>query len=315
MVDSRMFLRQYDGVYCWDVRKTSAMLKVEKALAAVRDRPSSAFDALSALSRDPDPVVRGSVGRTLAQKVAEGQWHERKQDVLPLLSEFVSHADPQVRQAVVGALAALGTDALPLMIEAAEHESPAARITAIRAAGRMSDVKDPRVEQVLERGLRNETRSVIDAALDATAARGESAISLTPVLSTLTASKETKLSHNAVGVILLIHPEGQLPADLPRNFEAGLIAHLSVSGNDTLLKRTLAAIRALGNEEALRIFESQLKGNDPLKGLRACHGLGDMGADARSTIPLIEAAKAKWGSSRTFVGGANNALDKIRGAR
>jgi hypothetical protein len=68
----------------------------------------------------------------------------------------------------------------------------------------------------------------------------------------------------------------------------------------------------LGKEEALRIFESQLKGNDPLKGLRACHGLADMGAEARSAIPLIEAAKVKWGGSRTFVGGANNALEKIR---
>lgn len=68
MVDGRMFLRQYDGIYCWDLRKTRAMLKVEEALAAVRDRPSSAFDALSTLSRDPDPAVSGTAGRTLAHR-------------------------------------------------------------------------------------------------------------------------------------------------------------------------------------------------------------------------------------------------------
>jgi len=315
MVDGRMFLRQYDGVYCWDLRKTPAMIEVEEALRTIDDRPSAAFDALSALSRDPDPAVRAMAGRSLAERVASGQWAERKRDVLALLGDFASCPDPPVRLAVVEALAALGTDALPLMIETADHESAAARITAMQAAGLMPDVTDPIVNRVLERGLRDGTRSVIDAALDATASRGESAIPLTPALSKLAASDEPNLLQKAVGVILLIHPAGQLPAELPPNFEAGLIANLSVWGQDTLMLETLDAIRALGREEALRIYGSVLKGDDPVKGLRACHGLGAMGAEARPAIPLIEAAKTKWGGSRTFVGSADNALQKIRKGR
>jgi hypothetical protein len=202
-----------------------------------------------------------------------------------------------------------------MMIEVAGSDSPMARITAVQAAGRMPDVTDPRVNRVIEQGLRDEARSVVDAALASAVARGESALPLLPALSALAASEEKNLVQNAVGTIVLIHPAGKLPTELPPNFEAGLIANLSIFGQDTLLLRCLDAIRALGKEDALRIFGTLLKGDDPVKGLRACHGLAAMGADARSAIPIIEQAKAKWSGSGTFCRSADQTLETIRSAR
>jgi hypothetical protein len=69
-------------------------------------------------------------------------------------------------------------------------------------------------------------------------------------------------------------------------------------------------IRALGYKDAYRIFTAVLKGDDALRGIRACAGMAAIGA--KDAIPLIEECKEKWRRSRSFGRAADAALETLK---
>jgi hypothetical protein len=72
------------------------------------------------------------------------------------------------------------------------------------------------------------------------------------------------------------------------------------------------AIRALGDDEALRIFMGVLEADSALRGIRTVNGLAGMGARAK---PALERAMVKWKGSRTFMNCAQPAHKTIQEAK
>ena len=77
----------------------------------------------------------------------------------------------------------------------------------------------------------------------------------------------------------------------------------------------MEAIRALGDDEALRIFMGVLEADSALRGIRAVNGLGGMGARAKPALPALERAMVKWKGSRTFMNCAQPAHKTIQEAK
>jgi len=82
--------------------------------------------------------------------------------------------------------------------------------------------------------------------------------------------------------------------------------------------RAVDAIRALGDDEALRIFVGVLEADNPRRSRRVVEGLVAMGARAKPALPAMERAIVKWKGpkgSRSFVRLAQAAYETIQEAK
>ena len=315
IVDGRMYFRGADGIYCYDLRKTGAMLTVERAVGESGPGQTAAADALVRLCKHADPAVRERAALELAWRAAGGQWGDRKARVLSVLGEFAGRDDQRTARAVSRAMAAMGAAALPLLLRHAASHAARVRQGAMLAAGQMGGLDDPRVDEVLQAGLADAEPAVVRAALGAAAARGASSRALESAVVALVDSEDQTTAKLAAESLLLILPAGQLPAKRPRSFDAALVEHLGAWENQKVAHNAVSMVRALGDGEALRIFVRVLKTSDALRCLRACQGLGGMGAAGKPAIPAIKEAKVRWAASRSFSRGADAALKALESAQ
>ena len=139
--------------------------------------------------------------------------------------------------------------------------------------------------------------------------RGVDAAELTAQVAVLVDSSNGIVSRHAIEALLSI---GQLPPTRPRRLEAALVEMLAVMDGQAAY-RSVAMIRALGDDEAMRIFAAVLKGSNPLGGARACHGLAAIGKPAVPLLPLIREARTKW-KHRVFTDASGNAIAALEKA-
>jgi outer membrane protein assembly factor BamB len=310
LVDGRIFIRQGDGIYCWDLRMSPAMLKAKAVSRDGKAADGAVVDDLLKLCGDADPQVRRSAAIVLAQRLSAGRAADQKARILPALGAMSRDADAAVREAAGGALRALGADALEVFLANAADAKADVRRHAIRELGRLTAVQDPRIDQALDAGLGDRDTDVVMAALEAAQARGAAAASLAAKVAACLDSPEDYVARQAIDSLLAVSPRGQPPAKRPQRLVESLVLVLGLP-NGEVAARATAMICGLGTEEAIRIFNGILKGDDALKGVRACNGLAMLGKAAVPSIPLIREAKIKWGGSRTFVRVADATLAAI----
>jgi outer membrane protein assembly factor BamB len=314
IVDGRMYFRGADGIYCYDLRKTPAMLKAEAALEGGKSTGGAAIGALLGLCGDDDPAVRRWTLELLKPRLAADGAADRQSKVLQVISRLSRDPDGSVRPAAVDAMTALGAAALEVLLANAADPSVEVRISALRGLGRLSDVQDARLDRALAAGLAERDAGVVAASLDAAKARAAAATVLAGPVAACVDSPDAKISEKAIETLLAISPPGQAPAKRPQRLVEALIGVLgSASGENAA--RAGAMICGLGQDEAIRIFNDILKGDNALKGVRACNGLASLGKPAVPSIPLIREAKTKWAGSRTFVQVADRAIATIEKAQ
>jgi hypothetical protein len=138
-----------------------------------------------------------------------------------------------------------------------------------------------------------------------------------PVLVRLIDAAEMPVDRTALGTLLMLLPENTLPTPRPKKLEA-LLVDLMAKKDTARGQRAVAAIRALGDDEALRIFTSVLQAENPLSGtqvVRAVKGLAEMGGRAKPALPALEQAMDKRKSSRQFTRTAQAAIKAIQEAK
>ena len=302
--DGFQFMRTATGqIWCYDLRKTPAMFRVEAVLKDAKASDVAVIDGLLALSADADPSVRLEAILAVTPRLVADRLADRKAKVLAALASVSRDTDAQVCAAAAPALSSFGAEALDVVAANVKNPSAAIRKGAFRTLGLLKDVRDPRVNQMLAAGLGDREREVVLATLDASKGRGVDAAELTAQVAVLVDSSNGIVSRHAIEALLSI---GQLPPTRPRRLEAALVEMLAVMDGQAAY-RSVAMIRALGDDEAMRIFAAVLKGSNPLGGARACHGLAAIGKPAVPLLPLIREARTKW-KHRVFTDASGNAI-------
>ncbi len=314
VADGRIIIRGTRGVFCYDLRKTPAMSKVEAALEAAGDDVAAAIDALDALMDDADEDVRAMAGRELAGYAARGQWDGRQATLLKRLGALLGHADPAVRGQVIAAMPRFGPDAVPPLADAARSPDPLEADAAMRAAAKLDGLPGGQgLEAVIHTGLRDERRPIVLAALEAAISRGERADGLAPTLLALAHSDESIVRRHALRALLVVLPAAEFPLEDVDDGKERVVAVLGDHPYHAAVGRAVGVILHQGEEEALSLFTRILEGDNALQGARACHGLAELGAAARPALGAIEAAREKWGA-RVFRDASENALQRIQEA-
>lgn len=313
LADGRMYLRQYDGIYCYDLRADVAAQKVEKALRAVGDDPVKMRDALCALGQDANPAVRQEAAWKLALHAADGKAGKPTPVLLQVLASAGGN-EPTMDEMLAKALAVFGSDSLPVLASVAKEQDPARRVFAMQTAARMGNVTGPAMDELVMTGLRDKDSSVIDAALKAAENRGAAGTVFMPELVRLADALPVEQAMPATRALMMVLPRGEKPSPMPGAWDAKLVALLNLWGQDDMLGRVIAAIHALGPDEAYRVFTTALDGDDALKALRACDGLAALGAKGVPAIPKIEQAKERWKNSLSFGRAADSAVKKLQAA-
>ncbi|MGD0898328.1 MAG: PQQ-binding-like beta-propeller repeat protein [Thermoguttaceae bacterium] len=310
-VDGFQFMRTATGqIWCYDLRKSPAMFKVEAVLKDAKASDGAAIDGLLALAADADPSVRCQATLALAPRLVADRLADRKPKVLAALASLSRDADAEVLAAAAPALSTFGAEALDIVAANVKDPSVAVRQGALRTLGLLKDVKDPRVNQTLAAGLGDREPDMVLAALNATKARGADAAELAAQVAPFVDSSNAIVARKAIEALLSI---GQLPSMRPKRLEAALLEMLGAS-DQQMAMRAVALVRALGDDEAMRIFAAVLKGNDALSGARACHGLTAIGKPAASLLPLIREAQTKW-KHRVFTDASTKAVAALEQMR
>jgi hypothetical protein len=309
LADGRMFLRQYDGIYCYDLRATAAAKKVGQAVQTAGEDPVRVREALCALSLDADPAVREEAVRILVRHVTTTKAVKPTPALLQVLTSAVG-GDNAKNEMVSQALAVFGAESVPVVAGLAKEQDPVRRLFAMQTLARLKDVSGATVDELLRTGIGDKVLAVSEAALKAVEVRGASAASFVPELIRWVDEEPPTRGVAAARALLAVQPVGGKPDPLPKTYEAKLVELMAVWQEDDMLNRVLGAIRGLGDEAALRIAVDVLENSDALRGIRACHVLGGLGPKAASAIPALESAKKKWGG-RGFVNAANGALKQI----
>jgi outer membrane protein assembly factor BamB len=312
VVEGRLFLRGYDGVYCYDLRKTPGRLKAEAALENGKRTEGGAIDRLVALCGDDDPSVRRGAVELLTPRIAEVT-ADRKQTVFSALARLAGDPDAAVRAAAGEAIAGLGAEAIEVLIPHATGTDVELRISAIQALGRLREVKDPRLDQAFLAALAQNDENLIAASFRAIKARGLAAGHLADSIAALVDSPNANVASQAIDSLLAICPQGQPPAKRPRRLADRLIDILG-SDDVELAGRATRMICGLGTEEAIQVFNGILRGDHALRSIRACNGLALLGKPAAGSVPLIREARAKWAASRVFARAADTALATLEKA-
>jgi hypothetical protein len=297
-------------IWCYDLRKSPAMFKVEGLLKDAKASDGAVIDGLLALAADADPSVRCEATLALAPRLVADRLAGRKSKVLAALAGLSRDADAEVLAVAAPALSTFGAEALDIVAANVKNPSAAIRQGAIRTLGLLKDVKDPRVNQTLSAELGNREPDMMLAVLDAAKARGADAAELAAQVAPFVDSSNAIVSRKAIEALLSI---GQLPPTRPKRLEAILVEMLGVS-DQQMAMRAVAMVRALGDDEAMRIFAAVLKGNDALSGARACHGLTAIGKPAVPLLPLIREAQTKW-KHRVFTDASTKAIATLEKAR
>jgi HEAT repeat protein len=316
VAEGRIFLRLRDGIYCYDLRKSPGQVKVEQAIREAGADANAVITRLLSLATDADVQVREVAGRELAARVAAGQANSRQADVLPVLVRLMTGTDPQLRRQLALALGALGEAALPALVESSRQPDVMARILVVEALGQMNNVDDPRIDQILLAAIEDTNMDLLEAALINLGKRTAKLDLYQPVLNKLIDATHwpahRPMDRQAMVALLKILPKNTLPQPRPKKFEPLLVDLLAEYQDTATAYRAVEAIRALGDEEALRIFIGVLENDIALRGIRVANGLGEMGARAKPALPALERAMVKWKGSRTFMNCAQPAVKKIR---
>lgn len=314
LADGRMFLRQYDGIYCYDLRAGAEGRKVEEAVRAAGDDAAKVKDVLCALGEDADSAVRQEAAYRLAILVVDGTLGKPTPVMLKILAAAAGCEDQSVNEMVVQALAMGGDALVPVLSPLAKDAKPARRQSAMKAVGYMKGVAVPGLDELLLLALRDTDAQVCGDALKAVAIRGTNTTVFLPELVRLVDEAPAEQAKLAARALLLALPKGERLAVVPRTWEAQLVSLMNLWGEDELLGRVLAAIQALGEDDACRLCTTVLDGEDALKALRACHLLAGLGAKGVPAIPKIEQAKIKWKNSLSFGRAADSAVKTLRNA-
>jgi outer membrane protein assembly factor BamB len=314
VVDGRIFIRGRDAIYCYDLRASAAARKVDEAVRGAGRDAAKVAAALAGLGTDPDPEVRLWAGFQLADRVANAQAGEPTPALSTALAGFAVHPNRALATKVSQAFLAMGPECLPHLLTLARGENVAGRRLALQTVGQFGTNSDARISEVLSRGLGDPDPLVLASALKGVEGRGPAAVPHLPELIRLVDEAPPAQGVGATRALLMVLPPGQKPAVVPKTYAAKLTELMVIWGEDEMLKRVLAAIGALGDDEAYRIGVQVLNGNDPLRGIRACQVLATLGVKAVPAIPMIEQAKAKWPSG-SFQKEADAALGRIRNAK
>ncbi len=322
VAEGRIFLRLGDGIYCYDLRASPGQVRVDQAIRAAGADSDAVISRLLSLATDADVQVRETAGRELAVRVAAGQASSRQADVLPVLLRLTAENDPPLRRQLASALAAFGASALPALAEAARQPNENVRSSVVEALGHLGGLDDPRIDAILVAALDDTSPTVVETALNSVVQRG--VVQRTgklevyqPVLVRLIDAAEMPVDRTALGTLLMLLPENTLPTPRPKKLEA-LLVDLMAKKDTARGQRAVAAIRALGDDEALRIFTSVLQAENPLSGtqvVRAVKGLAEMGGRAKPALPALEQAMDKRKSSRQFTRTAQAAIKAIQEAK
>ena len=319
VAEGRIFLRLGDGIYCYDLRKSPGRIKVEQAIQEAGADANAVITRLLSMATDADVHVREFAGRELAARVAAGQANSRQAEVLPVLVRLMTGTDPQLRRQLALALVRLGEAALPALVESSRQPDVMARILVVETLGQMNSVDDPRIDQILLAALEDTNMNVLEAALTSLGKRTAKLDLYLPVLIKLIDATHwpahRPVDRYAMVTLLKILPKNTLPQPRPKRLEPLLVDLLAEFQDTATAYRAVDAIRALGDDEALRIFIGVLEGDSALPGIRAANGLGGMGALAKPALPALEQAMVKWKGSRTFMKCAQTARKTILEAR
>ena len=315
VVEGRLFMRGFDGIYCYDLRKSPGRVRVEQAIQEAGADADAVITRLLSLATDADVQVREFAGRELAVRVAAGQANSRQAEVLPVLVRLMTGTDPQLRRQLALALVRLGEAALPALVESSRQPDVMARILVVEALGQMSSVDDPRTDQILLAALEETNMNLLEAALTGLAKRTAKLDLYQPVLVKLIDAAQWPVDRQAMVALLKILPKDTPPQPRPKKLEPLLVDLLAEYQDTALAYRAVDAIRALGDDEALRIFIGVLEGDSALRGLRVANGLAEMGARAKPALPALERAMAKWKGFGTFMRSARPAYKKIQEAK
>jgi outer membrane protein assembly factor BamB len=314
VAEGRIFLRLGDGIYCYDLRKSSGRLEVEQAIHAAGADADAVVSRLLTLATETDVQVREFAGRELAARVAAGQANSRQAEVLPVLVRLMAETEPELRRQLAPALAALGEAAVPILVESSRHPRDLVRIAVVEALGQMGGVDDPRIDKVLLAALEDGDPAVVEATLTSLGKRPTKLDLYQPVLVKLIDASPPPVDRQAMMALLRILPNNVPPQPRPKKLESLLVELLSGSKDVALAYRAVDAIRALGDDDALRIFIGVLEADNPGRGARVAVGLAAMGARAKPALPALERAMVKWKGTRSFMRSAEPAFKTIQEA-
>jgi HEAT repeat protein len=314
-VEGRLFMRGFDGIYCYDLRKSPSRVKVEQAIQEAGADANAVIMRLLTLATDADVQVREFAGRELAARVAAGQASNRQAEVLPVLVRLMAETDPQLRRQLALALGRLGEAALPALVESSRHPRAMVRIAVVEALGQMGSVDDPRIDQILLAAIEETNQDLLEAALASLAKRAGKRELYEPVLVKVIDVAQCPADRQAMAVLLKILPKNTSPQPRPKKLEPLLVDLLGEYQDTALAYRAVEAIQALGDAEALRIFIGVLEGDSALRGIRVANGLAGMGARAKPALPALEQAMVKWKGFATFMKSARPAYKTIQEAK
>jgi HEAT repeat protein len=311
-VDGRLIIRGCNRIACYDLRKSPGQLKAEQAIQAVGADADAVISRLLTLATDADVQIREFAGRELAARVAAGQANSRQAEVLPVLVRLMAEADPKQRRQLALTLGSLGEAALPFLVESFRDPNVLVRIAVVELLGQMGGVEDPRIDKVLLAALDDGDPNLLEATLTSLGKRTANLDLYQPVLVKLIDAAQSPLDREAMGALLRILPNTVPPQPRPKKLESLLVDLLSEDA--ALAYRAVDAIRALGDDDALRIFISLLEADDPRRGVRVVRGLAAMGARAKPALPALERAMVNWKGTRSFMRSAEPASKTIQEA-
>jgi outer membrane protein assembly factor BamB len=311
-VDGRLIIRGCNRIACYDLRKSPGQLNAEQAIQAVGADADAVISRLLTLATDADVQIREFAGRELAARVAAGQANSRQAEVLPVLVRLMAEADPKQRRQLALTLGSLGEAALPFLVESFRDPNVLVRIAVVELLGQMGGVEDPRIDKVLLAALDDGDPNLLEATLTSLGKRTANLDLYQPVLVKLIDAAQSPLDREAMGALLRILPNTVPPQPRPKKLESLLVDLLSEDA--ALAYRAVDAIRALGDDDALRIFISLLEADDPRRGVRVVRGLAAMGARAKPALPALERAMVNWKGTRSFMRSAEPASKTIQEA-
>lgn len=318
VAEGRIFLRLGDGIYCYDLRSSPGQRTVDQAILEAGGDANAVISRLVTLATDADVQVRTFAGRELAARVAVAKANSRQAEVLPVLVRLMAETDPELRRRLAPALAALGEAALPALVESSRDPNVAVRIAAVEAVGQMGGVDDPRIDEVLLAALADSDVDLLEATLTSLGKRTGKLDLYQPVLVKLIDAAQSPVDRQAMVALLSLLPRNMPPQPRPKKLEALLVDLLSGSKDTAPAHRAVDAIRALGDDDALRIFVGVLEADNARRSTRVVEGLTAMGARAKPALPALERAIVKWKGpkgSRSFVRLAQAAYETIQAAK
>ena len=316
-VDGRLIIRGCNRIACYDLRASPGQVKVDQAIRAAGADADAVISRLLSLATDADLQIRETAARELAVRVAAGQASSRQADVLPVLLRLTAETNGPLRRQLASTLAAFGASALPALAEAARQPNENVRLSVVEALGHLGGLDDPRIDAILVAALGETSPALLETALNSVVQRTGKLDVYQPVLVKLIDAAEMPVDRIALGTLLMLLPENTLPTPRPKKLEA-LLLDLMARTDTARGQRAVAAIRALGDDDALRIFTSVLQAENPQSGtqvVRAVKGLAEMGGRAKPALPALEQAMAKRQSSRQFTRLAQAAIKAIQEAK